>query len=301
MKWTEAITDYKNFLRLERGYSPNTVNGYLFDVRRLVRYLEENALILGPQSIGSESIRQFIYHISKTLKPSSQLRILSGLRGFFEFLILEGIRSENPCKSIEAPKLGTYLPNTLSLEEIDLIISVADISKPQGLRNRAMIEVLYSCGLRVSELISLRISDLFFNEGLIQVIGKGNKQRYVPISEWAKTYIEAYRSEIRNQQKVFSKDKDILFLNRNGKALSRAMLFTIVNQLASDAGIKKKISPHTLRHSFATHLLENGADLLTIQQMLGHENITTTERYLHMSRKHLETLLTKFHPRSSVN
>lgn len=297
MKWQQALTDYKSYLRIERGLSENSVVNYALDIKKLVRWLEENEITASPISISEETLQQFIYTIAKEVNPRSQSRIISGLRGFFNYLIFEEYRKTNPLELIESPKIGRKLPDTLSTSEIDALISAIDLSKPQGERNRAILETLYGCGLRVSELIHLHISDLFFEEGFIKVTGKGDKQRFVPIGPTTIKYIELYRNEVRLHLTIHPMAKDTLFLNRRGKPLTRAMIFTIVKQLAERAGIDKTISPHTFRHSFATHLLENGADLRAIQQMLGHESITTTEVYTHIDQRHLTDVMNTFHPR----
>ncbi|NNK82535.1 MAG: tyrosine recombinase, partial [Flavobacteriaceae bacterium] len=247
--------------------------------------------------IDNETVQDFVYAIAKEVNARSQSRIISGLRSFFDYLNFEDYRKTNPLELIESPKIGRKLPDTLSTEEIDLLISEIDLSSPQGERNRAIIETLYSCGLRVSELINLKISDLFFEEGFIKVTGKGDKQRFVPIGKQTQKYISIYKNEIRNHIPTVNEYRDTLFLNRRGKQLTRVMIFTIVKQLAVKAGIKKNISPHTFRHSFATHLLENGADLRAIQLMLGHESITTTEIYMHVDKSHLRDVIETFHPR----
>lgn len=297
MNWQTALKDYQNYLRLERGLSENSIINYSLDIRKLEKWLEENNILISPLSITEEILQQFIYEIAKNVNPRSQSRIISGLKGFFNYLIFENYRQTNPLELIEAPKLGRKLPDTLAVTEIDSLIHAIDLSSKQGERNRAILETLYGCGLRVSELTSLRISDLFFEEGFIKVSGKGDKERLVPIGPTTIKYIEIYRKEIRVHQKIDSKAKDTLFLNQHGRPLTRAMIFTIVKQLAEKAGIRKIISPHTFRHSFATHLLENGADLRAIQQMLGHESITTTEIYTHIDRKHLTEVMNRFHPR----
>jgi len=297
MKWKQAIIHYQNYLKIERGLSHNSISNYSFDIKKLVHWLDENSIELSPIKIEEETIQQFIYTIAKEVNPRTQSRIISGLRGFFNYLVFEEYRTTNPLELIESPKIGMKLPDTLSLEEIDLLIATIDLSKAQGERNRAIIETLYGCGLRVSELIFLKISDLFFDEGFIKVTGKGDKQRFVPIGPQTEKYIKIYRKEIRIHQKINPSAKDTLFLNRRGNALSRAMIFHIVKELAEKAGIKKNISPHTFRHSFATHLLENGADLRAIQQMLGHESITTTEIYTHIDKSHLTQIINTFHPR----
>lgn len=298
MNWQQAITHYQNYLRLERGLSENSISNYTYDINKLINWLENNDIEVSVIVITKETIQQFIYTIAKEVNPRSQSRIISGLRGFFNYLVFEEYRKTNPLELIESPKIGRKLPDTLSLEEIDHLIKTIDLSKPQGERNRAIIETLYGCGLRVSELITLKLSDLFFEEGFIKVTGKGNKQRFVPISSLTVKYIDLYRNQIRVHQDIKPKAKDTLFLNRRGNSLSRAMIFTIVKQLAEKGGIHKNISPHTFRHSFATHLLENGANLRAIQQMLGHESITTTEIYTHIDKKHLTQIINQFHPRS---
>lgn len=297
MKWTEALQDYRHYLRLERGLSANSISSYSYDVEKLIDYLERHEINISPVKISEEEIQQFVYEVSKGMNARSQSRIISGLRSFFDFLVFEDYREQNPLDLIESPKIGRKLPDTLSTKEIDSLVAAIDLGKPEGERNRAILETLYGCGLRVSELINLQLSDLFFEEGFIKVTGKGDKQRFVPISEVTQKYIALYLEHIRPHVPVKKGDQDTLFLNRRGNRLSRAMIFTIVRQLAEKANIKKKISPHTFRHSFATHLLQNGADLRAIQQMLGHESITTTEVYMHVDRTHLQSIMEKFHPR----
>lgn len=297
MKWQHAIKDYKHYLKIERGLSQNSITNYEFDINKLIQYLEENDMHSTPIDISSEVIQPFIYEVSKSLNPRSQSRLISGLRSFFGYLIFEDYRKTNPLDLIESPKIGRKLPDTLSIEDIDNLISAIDLTKPEGERNRAILETLYSCGLRVSELTNLKISDLFFEEGFIKVTGKGNKQRFVPIGLNTQKYINIYKKEIRSHILIVPEFKDTLFLNRRGKQLTRAMIFTIIKQLAEKIGLHKTISPHTFRHSFATHLLENGADLRSIQLMLGHESITTTEIYMHVDRTYLKEVLNTFHPR----
>ncbi len=297
MKWETGISNYKSYLRIERGLSENTIDNYARDLKKLTRHLEQLDSAPDPITIGKDDIQDFIYTIAKEVQARSQARIISGLKGFFNYLIFEDYRKDNPLDLIESPRLGRKLPDTLAEEEIDALISAINLSTPQGERNRAMLETLYSCGLRVTELISLKLSDLYFEEGFINVIGKGDKQRFVPISEHTQKYIDIYRNEIRTHIDVKPEHVDILFLNRRGRQLTRAMIFTIIKDLAVKAGIKKSISPHTFRHSFATHLLQNGADLRSIQQMLGHESITTTEIYMHVDRSDLARVMEKYHPR----
>lgn len=297
MKWNQAIKDYQNYLKIERGLSPNTISNYSMDIQKLVGYLEEQGIIENAIEIDKDTIQQFIYEIAKVVTPRTQARIISGLKGFFIYLVFEDYREDNPMDLIETPKIGRKLPDTLSEDEINELIAAIDLSKPEGERNRAILETLYGCGLRVSELINLRLSDLYFDEDFIKVTGKGNKQRFVPISQVNQKYIDIYRNEIRVHLPIKKEHEDFVFLNRRGKQLTRAMIFTIIKRLAETIGLKKNISPHTFRHSFATHLLENGADLRAIQQMLGHESITTTEVYMHVNRKHLMEVLHEFHPR----
>ncbi|MBX2826866.1 MAG: site-specific tyrosine recombinase XerD [Flavobacteriaceae bacterium] len=298
MKWSRALTDYKHFLHIERGLSQNSITNYAYDIQKLVDWLDEHDMEESPISISEKTIKEFIYQLAKEMNPRSQSRIISGLRGFFNYLIFEEYRKTNPLELIESPKLGRKLPDTLAKEEIDQIIAQIDLSHAQGERNRAILETLYSCGLRVSEATQLKISDLHFEEGFIRVTGKGNKQRFVPIAPHAIKYIDIYRKEIRSHQEIPSEFSDFLFLNRRGKPLTRAMVFTIIKNLTEKAGIRKNVSPHTFRHSFATHLLENGADLRAIQQMLGHESITTTEVYTHIDTAHLSKTIEQFHPRN---
>ena len=298
MKWKEALNDFSLYLKIERGMSKHTVENYTLDVQKLIRYLERHEMTLGPLQITSLQIQEFIYEIAKEMNPRTQSRLISGLRSFFDYLIFENYLNSNPLERIEAPKIGRKLPDTLSVNEIDLIVSVIDLSESNGERNRAIIETLYSCGLRVSELTNLKISDLFFEEGFIKVTGKGDKQRFIPISPLTQKYINLYKDQVRVAMKIEAAFNDTLFLNRRGKQLTRAMIFTIVKTLGEKAEIQKNISPHTFRHSFATHLLENGADLRAIQMMLGHESITTTEIYMHVDTSHLKEVINKFHPRN---
>ena len=297
MNWNSYIKSFQSYLKIERGLSKNTIDNYTFDLERLCKYLEEHTISISPEKISDDIIQEFIYSVSKEVNARSQARIISGLKSFFSYLIFEDYRNDSPLELIETPKIGRKLPDTLSLEDIDKLILSIDLSTPEGERNRAIIETLYSCGLRVSELINLKISDLFFDEGFIKITGKGNKQRFVPIANTTQKYITNYKEYIRNQLTISKGFEDTLFLNRRGKQLTRAMIFTIIKSLAIKSNIKKNISPHTLRHSFATHLLENGADLRSIQMMLGHESITTTEIYVHLDRKHLTSILNNFHPR----
>ena len=300
MKWGTAINNFKTYLKIERGLSDNSIVSYENDINKLSNFLLDKNKSISPIKVSPDIIKEFIYSISNSINPTSQSRIISGLRSFFEYLIFEKYIKTNPLSLIESPRISRKLPDTLTIKEIDLLISNINISTNEGERNIALIETLYGCGLRVSELISLKISDLFFSEGFIKVTGKGNKQRLVPISDLNKRAIKSYMDNSRKKLKIEEKSKDILFLNRRGKKLSRAMIFTIIKRLAKLSDIKKNISPHTFRHSFATHLLKNGADLKTIQQLLGHQSITTTEIYMHIDNKMLVKAINKFHPRSKI-
>ena len=252
---------------------------------------------VSPIKITEERLQQFIYSVSKEVNARSQARIISGLKSFFSYLIFEDYRNDNPLELIETPRIGRKLPDTLSISDIDLLIEAIDLSTPEGERNRAMLETLYGCGLRVSELVDLKISDLFFEEGFVKITGKGNKQRFVPVANTTQKFIDIYKNTTRLHLNIQKGHEDTLFLNRRGRKLTRAMIFTIIKDLAVKINLNKTISPHTLRHSFATHLLENGADLRSIQLMLGHESITTTEIYVHLDRKHLTQIMNAFHPR----
>ena len=295
--WQSYIKEYQNYLRLERGLSKNTIENYTFDIEKLVLFLHQHEIQVSPISITEETVQQFIYEISSKVNARSQSRIISGLKSFFNYLVFEDYRKDTPLELIEVPKTGRKLPDTLATEEIDALISAIDLSTPEGERNRAMLETLYGCGLRVSELVGLKISDLFFEEGFIKIHGKGNKERFVPIGELAEKYITIYKETIRVHTPIQKGFEDTLFLNRRGRQLTRAMIFTIINNLADLIELNKKISPHTFRHSFATHLLENGSDLRSIQLMLGHESITTTEIYVHLDRKFLKQVMDSYHPR----
>jgi len=297
MNWKTYIKSYHSYLKIERGLSKNTIDNYTFDIERLCLFLEGNNISVSPIKISEETIQQFIYSVSKEVNPRSQARIISGLKSFFSYLIFEDYRADNPLELIETPKTGRKLPDTLSVDEIDSLISAIDLASNEGERNRAMLETLYGCGLRVSELVSLKISDLFFDEGFIKITGKGNKQRFVPVGKLTQKYIQIYKDYKRTDLNIKKGHEDTLFLNRRGSQLTRAMLFTIIKDLTVKINLNKNISPHTLRHSFATHLLENGADLRSIQLMLGHESITTTEIYVHLDRRFLTEVINTFHPR----
>ncbi len=295
--WSTYISDYKSYLKIERGLSDNSIANYLFDIKRLIKYMGANGIEVSPVYINEEVIQQFIYHVAAELNPRSRARLISGLKSFFSYIIFEDYRKDNPLELIEVPKIGRKLPDTLSTAEIDALIGAINLTTNEGERNRAMLETLYSCGLRVSELVGLKISDLFFDEGFIKVTGKGNKQRFVPIDSLTQKYITIYKDNVRIFQDIQKGHEDTLFLNRRGRGLTRAMIFTIIKNLAIKIELNKTISPHTFRHSFATHLLENGADLRSIQLMLGHESITTTEIYMHLDRKFLSNIINTYHPR----
>lgn len=300
MTWNVAKVAYKNYLQLERGMSSNTVTSYSMDIEQLVSFVEQYNYKDTPATISDETLREFVYEMARKLNNRSQARLISSLKSFFNFLLTENVRSDYPLELLESPKINIKLPDTLSVTDIDLILDGIDLSSTEGHRNKAIIETLYGCGLRVSELVALRLSDLFFEEGFLRVIGKGNKQRLVPIGKYTQKQIENYKNNHRKTLSVAKGYEDILFLNRRGKQLTRAMIFTIVRQSAKNVGISKKISPHTFRHSFATHLLENGANLRAIQAMLGHESITTTEIYMHVDRSFIKEMVHKYHPRENM-
>ena len=295
--WKKLLKDFEHYLKIERGMSENSVHSYLFDMEKLREFVAIHQIEETPVNISAETLRMFIYEVGKELHARSQSRLISALKSFFKFLLLENYREDFPMETIDTPKFEMKLPDTLSLEEIDAIIAGIDLSTEEGHRNRAIIETLYGCGLRVSELVNLHLSDLFFSEGFIRVLGKGNKQRLVPISEYTQKEINNYILHQRKNIPIVKEFSDIVFLNRRGKQLTRAMIFTIIKQAASAIGLTKTISPHTFRHSFATHLLENGANLRAIQLMLGHESITTTEIYTHIDHSYLSQEINTYHPR----
>lgn len=296
MDWNSAFIDFNEYLLLEKGLSQNTQLAYIRDLNKL-RIFAEQHNEPNPCLVDKFFMQDFIYDFAKKTKSDkSQARLISSLKAFFNFLQIEDRREDNPVELIESPKIGLRLPDILSHSEIEKIISTIDLSMPEGTRNRTIIETLYGCGLRVSELVNLKLSDLFFEENFIRVIGKGDKQRLVPISDWTIKYITIYKETVRSNQNIKPKNEDILFLNRRGGKLTREMIFIIVKDAAERAGICKKVSPHTFRHSFATVLLKNGADLRSIQQMLGHESITTTEIYTHLDKQQLRDAIEKYHP-----
>jgi len=297
MSWETSIKGFKSYLQIERSLSTNSVQAYIRDVQKFANYAIP--LKLNELKINREDISEFLNTLQKdNISARSQARIISGIKGFYKYLIIEDYINQNPTELIESPKIGLKLPDTLSLIEIDKLIESIDLSKKQGERNRAIIETLYSCGLRVSELTSLKISNIYFNEGYIKVIGKGDKERLAPIGGKALSYLTTYINEVRNHQTIKIGQEDFVFLNNRGAGLTRVMIFLIIQKLAEKSGLKKKISPHTFRHSFATHLIEGGADLRAVQEMLGHESITTTEIYTHLDKDYLRSNIIQFHPRS---
>ncbi len=298
MKWATYIKGFRSFLALEKSLSDNSIQAYLRDIEKLTQFLKIKKLDLKIDEIEYSHLKDFISWINKLgLSARSQARIISGIKGFYKYLLLEDIVNKNPTELLESPKIGRKLPDVLSVEEINQIIAAIDLSKEGGERNKAMLETLYGCGLRVSELIGLQISNIYFEEGFIRIVGKGDKERLVPIGETALKHIKIYLEEIRVHQKIAPGNEDILFLNRRGAKLSRVMVFMIIRDLVEKCGIKKNISPHTFRHSFATHLVDGGADLRAVQEMLGHESITTTEIYTHLDRSYLQETIQSFHPR----
>jgi len=298
VNWKQALADYRMYLKIERGLSENSIQNYTLDVLALQHFLKNEKIEESPENCSLDTVQKFIYETAKILSPHTQARRLSGLRSFFDYLIFESYRTNNPTDLIEAPKLGRKLPDVLSLDEIELMLNQIDLGHPQGHRNRAIVETLYGSGIRVSELTNLSLSNLFFEEDMIRVSGKGNKQRLVPMGSVTKKYLELYIKASRIHLKINPKDQDVVFLNRRGNRLTRQMIFTLIKQLAVKANIQKQVGPHTFRHSFATHLLENGADLRTIQILMGHESITTTEVYTHLDTQHLRSVVERFHPRA---
>ncbi len=299
MNWKIYIQGFKSFLALEKSLSENSIEAYLHDVEKLVQFLKFKQYDLGPKDIALKHLQGFLKWINELgMSAGTQARVISGIKSFYKYLLLENVLSNDPTALLEAPKLGRKLPDILSVDDINKIIDAIDLSKPEGQRNKAMLETLYSCGLRVSELVNLKISNLYFNDGFVKVIGKGDKERLVPIGSAAIKQITIYKNEVRCHDVPKKEQEDFLFLNRRGAKLSRVMVFIIIKELAHKIGMKKHISPHTFRHSFATHLIEGGADLRAVQEMLGHESITTTEIYTHLDRDYLRQAIIQFHPRS---
>jgi len=296
--WQSYIKHFKNYLRLERSFSDNSVQAYIRDTEKLAEYLELAAINLSPVDIEEEHLLAFLKYLSELgLSAHTQARMLSGIKAFYKYLILENEITEDPTELIEAPRLPRKLPDVLSYEEIEQILQVIDHSTPEGTRNRAIIEVLYSSGLRVSELVGLQLTFCYFDIGFIRILGKGDKVRLVPIGKEAIKYTQLYLDHVRSEIEAKKESEDIVFLNRRGGQLSRVMVFLIIKDAAEKAGISKNVSPHTFRHSFATHLIEGGASLRAVQEMLGHESITTTEIYTHLDRDYLRQIITEFHPR----
>ncbi len=299
MNWSEKIEDFSNFLKFEKNFSGNTLDAYMRDVRKLESFTISELDNLSPQDITYENLQEYIYQLSKNkISERSQARAISSIKAFFKFLLEDDYRTDNPATLLEGPKLGLYLPDTLSEEDINRIITCIDNSTDIGKRNKCILEVLYGCGLRVSELIDLKISNINFKESYIMVEGKGEKTRLVPLANTTAEFITSYIHTVRNKTKINKKYEDTLFLNSRGTNMSRVIVFIIIKELTQKAGISKSISPHTFRHSFATHLLQNGADLRFIQEMLGHSSITTTQVYTHLKTEELRDVILNFHPRN---
>lgn len=300
MTWEERISDFENYLRFERNFSENTLDAYLRDIRKLKTHAETELDFTGPDDITFTQLQEFLYLLSKNkISERSQARWISSIKAFFKYLLEEEIREDNPATLLEGPKLGLYLPDTLSYEDVERVIKAIDLSTDLGKRNYCIIEVLYGCGLRVSELIDLKISNINFKEGYLKVEGKGDKVRFVPLADYTADLIKDYINNVRSQYKINKKCEDFVFLNSRGSSMSRVIVFIIIKELTEKAGINKKISPHTFRHSFATHLLQNGADLRYIQEMLGHSSISTTEIYTHLKTEELRDVILNYHPRNS--
>jgi integrase/recombinase XerD len=299
MSWGDYIKQFSNYLKLERSLSANSVEAYVRDIEKLAQFLAVSGKKESPLEISATHLHDFLEYVHDLgLSAQSQARILSGIKAFYKFLLFEEFTQTDPTLLIEGPKLGRKLPDTLSFPEIESLLEAVDLSTPEGMRNRAILETLYSCGLRVSELVELKLNNLYFDIGFVRVVGKGNKERLVPIGRDAQKYIKIYLEEIRCHVEIKPENENFVFLNRRGAKLTRVMIFTIIKRLAESIGLKKKISPHTFRHSFATHLVEGGADLRAVQEMLGHESITTTEIYTHLDRDYLQQVIQEFHPRS---
>jgi integrase/recombinase XerD len=299
VQWASIIKGFQAYLKLERSVSANTSSAYVRDVALLESFLESELVGKSLNQVDFSDLKEFIAWIhGRGMSASSQARILSGIKTFFHFLVLEGLLSDNPTTLLESPKLSRKLPDTLSIHEINSLIDALDLSKPEGMRNKAILEMLYGCGLRVSEVVDLKISNLFLDIELVKILGKGNKERLVPIGSEAAKFLQIWLQEVRVHLKIKPGQEDWVFLNNRGSSLSRVMVFLIIKGLATKIGLKKTISPHTFRHSFATHLLEGGADLRAVQEMLGHESITTTEIYTHLDRDYLKSTILQYHPRS---
>ena len=298
MDWHSSIKGFKGYLLLEKSLSKNSIEAYVHDITNLEQFFETRKISVSPENVTFQHLRDFIaFIIELGIGPRSQARMISGIRAFFKYLIMEDMIKQSPAELLELPRLPQKLPEVLSIEEIDSLINAIDLSTPEGQRNKAMLETLYCCGLRVTELVTLKISDIVFDEEFIRVTGKGNKQRLVPLGKSAEKYIKIYLEEVRPHIPIQKDMQDIVFLNRRGRGMTREMVFIIIQQLKKKAGLNKKISPHTFRHSFATHLVEGGADLRAVQEMLGHSSITTTEIYTHIDREYLRDAILRFHPR----
>jgi len=299
MKWEKSRKGYQNYLKLEKSLSQNSVAAYINDVNKLEGFLTDSYTKLTPDKVRLVHLKRFVEWLNeKGVSPRTQARTISGIKSYFKYLLIEGKIKSDPTSLLEAPKVGRKLPDILTIEEIDTLIDAVDIEKPEGQRNKAMVETLYSCGLRVSELVNLKITNLFFDQGFIKVEGKSGKERLVPISKNGITEITKYLDGYRKTLKIKKDSENILFLNRRGRKLSRVMIFTIIKNLVDKVGLEKKISPHTFRHSFATHLINGGADLRAVQEMLGHESILTTEIYTHIDKEYLKSTIRQYHPRS---
>ncbi len=299
MDWLSTINGFRSYLKLEKFLSPNSVEAYLQDMDKLQQFSASLIPQRKPETVSTQDLKAFIQWVNELgMTPASQARILSGIKAFYKFMLMENLLSHNPSEQIEAPRLTRKLPDTLNILEIDALIAAIDLSKPDGFRNKTMLEVLYSCGLRVTELITLKISNLYLEDDFIKILGKGNKERLVPIGEQASKLLKIYLEQIRVHLNIKKGQEDYVFLSKRGTLLSRVMVFMIIKSLAEKTGLKKSISPHTFRHSFATHLIEGGADLRAVQEMLGHESITTTEIYTHLDREYLRETIIQYHPRS---
>lgn len=301
MSWNERIQDFEQYLKFERNFADNTVDAYLRDIKKLMVFAEEDLNDTKPEAITHENLQDYLIVLSKSrISERSQARWISSAKGFFKYLLEEEFRGDNPSALLEGPKLGLYLPDTLSYDDIEKIINCIDISTDLGVRNHCILEVLYGCGLRVSELVDLKISNINFKEKYIKVIGKGKKVRLIPLAEYTSKCIKNYIKKVREFGRIQKKYEDCLFLNSRGSSMSRVIVFIIIKDLVQKAGISKNISPHTFRHSFATHLLQNGADLRFIQEMLGHSSITTTEIYTHLKTEELRDVILNYHPRNNA-
>lgn len=300
MNWESELDGFRSYLKVEKGLSDNSIHAYVTDLAKLVTFLKDKSLSdYGPEDVSLKDLKAMMEWVTqKGISPRTQARIISGIKSFYKYLLIEEKIDRDPTALLESPKIGRKLPEILSVEEIDSIINAIDTKKPEGQRNKAILETLYSCGLRVSELIDLKISNLFFESGFIKIEGKANKERLVPISTKAIKEINLYLSEYRRNLKIHETSEDVLFLNRRGKKLSRVMIFTIIKNLVAKLGMEKNVSPHTFRHSFATHLIDGGANLRAVQEMLGHESIITTEIYTHLDKEYLKNTMIQFHPRS---